>query len=61
MSNEEFIEELLWTAYQKDLGVELAELVGTKIKQENLTRLEAYEKAYYELGLESQTRFELPR
>lgn len=52
MSNEKIIEELLWNAYKEGLGIQLAELAGVKMKQESVTRLEAYEKAYIELGLE---------
>jgi hypothetical protein len=51
MSNEDLIEELLWIAYQKDLGIQLAELAGSKQKKDGLDRYDAYEKAFYELGL----------
>lgn len=51
MSNEAFIEELLWIAYQKDLGIQLAELAGNKQRKDGLDRYEAYQKAFYELGL----------
>lgn len=52
MTNEEIIEELLWMAYQKGLGVQLAELAGTKIKESKVDRVSAYDEAYRELGLE---------
>lgn len=54
MTNEEIIEELLWVAYQKGLGVQLAELAGTKIRESGLSRMDAYEEAYRELGLQHQ-------
>jgi hypothetical protein len=51
MSNEELIEELLWTAYQKGMGVQLAERAGELLKNSKIDRIVAYEKAYNELGL----------
>lgn len=51
MSNEEFIEELLWSAYQKDKGIQLAERAGELLKDSKIDRMLAYEKAYKELGL----------
>lgn len=51
MSNEDLVEELMWTAYEQNKGIELAELAADKIKYERLSRVEAYEKAFTELGL----------
>ena len=51
MSNEKIIEELLWIAYQHNLGIQLAELAGDYIKKNSMPRMEAYEKAFHELGL----------
>ena len=50
-TNESFIEELMWSAFEQDRAVELAELAGSYILKERLSRYEAYEKAFYELGL----------
>lgn len=52
MSNEEIVEELLWKAFELGLGTQLAELAGSILLKEKITRIEAYEKAYRELGLE---------
>lgn len=52
MTNEELIEELLWAAYEKGLGIQLAELAGLKLQQGELDRMVAYSKAYEELGLD---------
>lgn len=51
VTNEEFIEELMWLAFEQDQAVELAEMAGSLILKENLSRYAAYEKAFYELGL----------
>jgi hypothetical protein len=52
VQNEELLEELMWIAYEKDMGIELVELAGKYIMTEKLHRLDAYEKAFNELGLE---------
>jgi hypothetical protein len=51
MTDEEIIEELLWIAYEKGLGIQLAELAGSKMKNGNLDKMVAYDEAYQELGL----------
>jgi hypothetical protein len=52
MSNESLIEEMLWIAYQSNLGITLAETVGEKIKNSsNKSRVQIYEESFLELGL----------
>jgi hypothetical protein len=53
MSNEDLIEEMLWTAYQHDKGIQLAEMAGTLILKEKIGRMKAYEKAYHNLKLDT--------
>lgn len=48
---DEIIGEMLWLAFQAGFGVELAEAAGSYIKNEKLTRVEAYEKAFNDLKL----------
>jgi len=50
-TNESFIEELMWVAFEQNRAIELAELAGSYILKERLSRYKAYERAFYELGL----------
>ena len=51
MSNEDIVEELMWSAYEQGKGIELAELAADKVRYQQLNRHEAYEQAFRELGL----------
>jgi hypothetical protein len=52
MSNEALIEQMLWIAYENDLGIQLAELAGESLKRDpNKARVQVYEECFYQLGL----------
>lgn len=51
MTTETSIREMMWTAFINDVGIELSELAGSFILKEGLTRIEAYKKAFSQLGL----------
>ena len=51
MSNEELIEELLWEAHEKGLGDAMIKLAGGYIKDHNMRKSFAYQKAYDELQI----------
>jgi hypothetical protein len=51
MSNEDLIEEMLWTAYKEGKGILLAEMAGMLMLKEKLSRMKAYEIAYSSLEL----------
>lgn len=51
MNDKDLIDEMLWIAFKNGVGIELAEAAGTHIREEKLTRLEAYTKAFTELEL----------
>lgn len=54
MSNEAYIEELLWTAYQQGFGVQLAEQVGDALKQDSkLSRVDIYVEIFNKLAKKS--------
>lgn len=55
VTNEQFIEELMWLAFEQDQAVELAELAGSLILKEGVSRHDAYEKAFHELGLKHKS------
>lgn len=52
MSNDDLIEEMLWTAYKQGKGILLAEMAGMFMLKEKLSRIKAYEKAYHNLELD---------
>jgi hypothetical protein len=51
MTNDELIEELLWEAHGKGLGIEMLNLAGKYIKEQNMRKSFAYQKAYDELQI----------
>jgi len=51
MNDKDLIDEMLWIAFKNGVGIELAEAAGLYIREEELTRLQAYTKAFEELEL----------
>ncbi len=51
IQNEEILEELMWIAYENDKAIELVELAGSFIMKDGFSRIQAYERAFNELGL----------
>jgi hypothetical protein len=49
MTNDELIEELLWEAHGKGLGIDMLNLASKYIKEQNMRKSFAYQKAYEDL------------
>lgn len=51
MQDEGLIIEMMWIAFRNGKGIELAEAAGTYIHHHKVSKLDAYKKAFSNLGL----------